>query len=72
LENFADMYDGVYQRFVEAGVAGVAEKFDYVLWRDIENNIANTEAEAYSRQTIYSLLDPDKLVFFDEVGENIS
>jgi hypothetical protein len=35
-------------------------------------NIVNTEAEAYGRQTSYSLLHPNKLVFFDEVGENIS
>jgi hypothetical protein len=32
----------------------------------------NTEAEAYGRQTSYSLLHPDKLVFLDKVGENIS
>jgi hypothetical protein len=63
------MYDGVYQRLVESGVA---EKLDYVLWRDMDNNIVNTEADAYDRQKSYSLLHPDKLVFFDEVGENIS
>jgi hypothetical protein len=40
--------------------------------KDIETNIVNTEAEAYDRQTSYSLLHPDKLVFFDEVEENIS
>jgi hypothetical protein len=63
------MYDGVYQRLVGAGVI---EKLDYAAWRDIENNIVNTEAEACVRQTSYSLLYADKLVFFDEVGENIS
>jgi hypothetical protein len=69
LENFADMYDGVYQRLVEAGLA---ENLDYAVWRDMDNNILNTEADAYGRQTSYSLLHPDKLVFFDKVGENIS
>jgi hypothetical protein len=69
LENFADMYDGVHQRLVEAGVE---EKLDYVVWRDMDNNIVNREADAYGRQTSYSLLHPYKLMFFDEVGENIS
>jgi hypothetical protein len=38
----------------------------------MDNNIVNTEADAYVRQTSYSLLHQDKLVFFDEVGENMS
>jgi hypothetical protein len=42
------------------------------VWRYIDNNIVQTEAEAYGRKTRYSLLHPDKLVFLDEVGENIS
>jgi hypothetical protein len=68
LENCGDMYDGVYDKLVQSGVA---EKLDHVVWRDIENNIFNTEAEAHGRQTGYSLAHPDKLVFFDEVGKNI-
>jgi hypothetical protein len=31
-----------------------------------------TEAEACGRKIRYSLLHPDKLMFFDEVGKNIS
>jgi hypothetical protein len=38
----------------------------------MDNNIVNTEADAYGRQTSYSILHPDKLVFFEKVGENIS
>jgi hypothetical protein len=68
LENFADMYDVVFEKLVQSGVA---EKLDHFGWRDIENNIVNTEAEACGRQTGYSLVHPDKLVFFEEVGENI-
>jgi hypothetical protein len=68
LENFADMYDGVYQRLVKAGVS---EKLDYAVWRDMDNNIVNTEADAYGKKTSYSLFHQEKLVFFDEVGENI-
>jgi hypothetical protein len=52
--------------------SGVAEKFDHVVWRDIDNNVFNTEAESYGRQTGYSLVHPDKLVFFGEIGKNIS
>ena len=63
------MYDGVYEKLVESGVA---EMLDHEVWRDNENNIVQTEDEAYGRKTRYSLLHPDKLVFFDEVGENIS
>jgi hypothetical protein len=70
LGKFANMYDRVYETLVQSGVA---EKLDHDVWRDIENNIVNTEAEAeaYGRQTGYSLVHPDKLVFFDEVGEKI-
>jgi hypothetical protein len=67
--NFAEMYYGVYQRLVEAGVA---EKLDYAMWRDMDNIIENIEADSYGRQTSYPLLHPDKLMFFEEVGENIS
>jgi hypothetical protein len=38
----------------------------------MDNNIVNAEAHIYGRHTSYSLLHPDKLVFFDEVGEKIS
>jgi hypothetical protein len=55
-----DLYDGLYQRLVEAGVV---EKLDYVVGRDMDNNIVNTEADAFFRQKSYSLLHPDKLVF---------
>jgi hypothetical protein len=50
----------------------VAEKLDHDVWQDINNNIVQTETEAYGRKTRYSLLHPEKLVFVDEVGENIS
>jgi hypothetical protein len=63
------MYDGVYNKLAEVGVAEVLE---HEVWRDIHNNVVQKEAEAYGRKTRYSLLHPDKLLFFDEVGENIS
>jgi hypothetical protein len=69
LENFADMYDRVYNKLVQSGMA---EKLDHFVRWDIWNNIVNTEAEGYGRQTGYSILHPGKLVLFYEVGENIS
>jgi hypothetical protein len=42
------------------------------VWREIYNNVVQTEAEEYGRKTRYSLLHPEKNLFFDEVGENIS
>jgi hypothetical protein len=38
----------------------------------MDNDIVNTEGDTYDRHTIYSLLHPDKLIFLDEVRENIS
>jgi hypothetical protein len=70
IDNFTDMYDGVYNKSVDAGVTEVLEH--EVCQRDIHNNVVQTEAEAYGRKTRYPLLHPDKLLFFDEVGENIS
>jgi hypothetical protein len=69
LDNFEDMYDDVYERLWEAGIA---EKLDEAVWRDKDNNIVETQAEAYGRKTKYSLLHPEYLVMVDEVGENIS
>jgi hypothetical protein len=44
LDNFEDMYDDVYEKLWEAGIA---EKIDEVVWRDKDNNIVGTQAEAY-------------------------
>jgi hypothetical protein len=60
------MYDGVYNKLVESGVAEVLE---HEVWRDTHNNVVQTESEAYGCKTRYSLLHPEKLVFFYEVGE---
>jgi Fe-S-cluster formation regulator IscX/YfhJ len=69
LDNFEDMYDDVYETLCEAGIA---EKLDEAAWRDKDNNIVGTQAEAYGRNTQYSLLNPEYLVMVDEVGEHIS
>jgi hypothetical protein len=55
LDNFEDMYEDVYERLREAGIA---EKLDEYVWRDKGNTIVVTQAEAYGRKTQYSLLHP--------------
>jgi hypothetical protein len=39
---------------------------------DVHGNIVQTEEETYGRKTKYLLKHPQKLIFVDEVGENIS
>jgi hypothetical protein len=68
LDNFEEMYYDVYEKLWEAGIA---EKLDEAVWRDKDNNIVGTQAEAYGRKTQYSLLHPEYLVMVDEVGEHI-
>jgi hypothetical protein len=46
------MYDGVYGRLYEMGIA---EKLSEAVWRDRDNKIV-TEADAYGRKTAYSLI----------------
>jgi hypothetical protein len=62
LNNFADKYDGVYNKLVESGAA---EKLGHAVWRHTHNIIVQAEAEAYGRKMRYSLLHPEKLVFVD-------
>jgi hypothetical protein len=63
------MYDGVYDKLVEAGVT---EVLDNELWLDIHGNIFENEAEAYGQKMKYLLRHPEKLLFVDEMGHNIS
>jgi hypothetical protein len=69
LDNVEDMYDDVYEKLWEAGIA---ENLDEDVWRDKDNSIVVTQAEAYGRKTQYSLLHPEYVVMVDEVGEHIS
>jgi hypothetical protein len=68
LEKNQDMHDGVYDKLAEAGVVQVLEN---EVWLDINGNIVENEAEAYGRKTEYLLRHPEKLLFVDEVCENI-
>jgi Fe-S-cluster formation regulator IscX/YfhJ len=44
LDNFEDVYDGVYEKMWEAGIA---QELDEVAWRDKDNTVVGTQAEAY-------------------------
>jgi hypothetical protein len=44
MDNFEDMYDDVYEKLWEAGIP---EKLDEAVWRDKDNTIVGTQAEAY-------------------------
>jgi hypothetical protein len=69
-DNFSDMYDDVYGRLHEMGIA---EKLSEAVWRDRDNNIV-TEADAYGQKMADSLIPTQahNLIMVDEVGENIS
>jgi hypothetical protein len=44
LDNVEDVYDDVYERLWEAGIA---EKLDEAVWRGKDNNIVETQEDAY-------------------------
>ena len=66
-EHFEDMYDSIYKRMVEAGVA---TKNDNLLMFDKEGNEVDDENKMYGRKTRYRMTCPDNVVFVDETGSN--
>ena len=64
-EHFEDMYDSIYARMVEAGVA---TKYDNLLMFDKEGNEVDDENKMYGRKTRYRMTCPDNVVFVDETG----
>jgi len=67
--NFDTMYDAVYEKMVETGIA---EKLPEAVFRNIQNEVVQSKAEAFGLKTSYNLIRPDKLLFVDEVGCNTS
>jgi hypothetical protein len=63
------MYNGVYEKSVDADIT---EVLDYEVWLDIHGHIVQAKEEAYGRKIKYLLKHPEKLIFVDEVGKNIS
>jgi hypothetical protein len=66
---FPDMYNGVYDKLADAGIA---EVLNDEVWLDRHGNIVLTEAEAYGRKTKFLLKHPEKLIFVDEVDDNMA
>jgi hypothetical protein len=61
------MYDDVYDRMVEAGVA---TKLDEEVMLDKEGNIVTNEEEMFGRPTEYIVTKPEQILFVDETGSN--
>jgi hypothetical protein len=66
-QNFARMYDGVYDEMV---AAGVAKHLDEKVWMDISGNIVECKEKAYGMQVDTVLTHPNYVLFVDEVGNN--
>ncbi len=69
MENFEAMYEDIYARMVDSGVATKAPN---PVWASKEGMVVETKDEAWGRQTKYLLTRPDYVVFVDEVGDNTS
>jgi hypothetical protein len=63
------MYEDVYSRMVECGVA---LKLPDAKWVNKEGTKVQTKDEAWGMPTKYLLSCPDYVIFVDEVGDNTS
>jgi hypothetical protein len=68
-ENFLNMYNTVYEAMVEARVA---IKFDEEVMLDRNGNITTNPEEMFGRKTHYKLIKPERCVYVDETGCNIT
>jgi hypothetical protein len=68
-ENFSQMYDVIYVKLEEKGLA---EKWEEQQILDKEGSIVMDEKNMYGRPTTYNLTHPEKMIFVDEVGDNTS
>jgi hypothetical protein len=66
-QHFEAMYDHIYKRFVEAGVAS---KRIEPIWQDITGMIVPDESQAFGLQCEYEVKEPEWIVFVDECGAN--
>jgi hypothetical protein len=69
LETFQKMYDFIYDKLSEKGLAEVWETENML---DKEGNEVTNKEDMHGRPTKYNLTHPEKLIFVDEVGYNIS
>ena len=70
LHNFEVMYDKIFVCMVDCSVA--IEWGDGQHWVHHEGENATCEEDAYGRKTTFSLIHPEKVIFVDEVGCNMS
>jgi hypothetical protein len=66
-ENFANMYESVYETMVKAGVA---TKLPEAVWFDRDGNIVLNEEQAFGEKSKYLLQHPEYCVYVDETGSN--
>jgi hypothetical protein len=67
VEHFTEMYDGVYDSMV---TAGIAEKLDEDRMYDINGIETDNVEEMFGRPTKFRMLHPENLLFVDETGCN--
>jgi hypothetical protein len=66
-EHFSNMYDGVYEAMVEAGVA--VEHNEEKMF-DVSGNIVTDVNQMDGRPSKYELKHPERVIFVDETGCN--
>jgi len=66
-ENFKEMYDRVYEKLIESGVA---EKLHESVYMDREGNIVNQEA-SFGLKVDKKIIHPDYFLHVDEFGDNL-
>lgn len=65
--NFEMMYDMVYSRLVEGGLA---EVLDEPVWMDEEGEVVDKESKALGMKVMHCLLHPDRMLMADKMGNN--
>jgi len=70
VQNFETMYEKIYTCMADCGVA--IKWADDPKWFSHDGVIVESEEEACGRKTEYELICPDKVLFVDEVGCNMS
>jgi len=65
--NFENMYNHVYERMVDAGVA---EKRVAPVYLDKGGKVVEDESLAFGLPSIYEIVSPEWILFVDEAGAN--
>jgi len=68
-DNFAQMYNNVYEIMVDTSVA---VKLDAAAWFNKDGNEVPTEENTFGQQSSYKWTCLDLVLFMDKVGDNTS